>query len=85
MTGTTTTTTTVPLVKRTCGYLNTTYSPWVTPPADTTGEEKGQICTQEEWDKFVQEMGMEKEDYGKYYSSSITATGPSYTVSGAAW
>lgn len=83
MTGTTTTT--VPLVKRTCGYLSTSYSPWVTIPSTTNTEEKGPICTQEEWDKFVQEMGMEKEDYGKYYSSSITATGPSYTVSGAAW
>lgn len=77
-----TTTTKVPLVKRTCGYL-TTSNTWN--PINTNTDEKEPICTQEEWDKFVQEMELEKEDYGRYYSSSITATGPSYTVSGAAW
>ena len=50
-------------------------------------EEKEPLCTQEEWDEFVQEMGLEKEEPMRYYDVnntteySLTATN-SITVSG---
>lgn len=53
-------------------------------PSDNQ-EEKEPLCTQEEWDKFVQEMGLEKEEPMRYYdvNDSITLTASnSITVSG---
>lgn len=49
-------------------------------------EEKEPLCTQEEWDEFVQEMGLEKEEPMSYYDVntsdySLTASN-SITVSG---
>ena len=59
-----------PKVYRICGYLSTSNA-WVPVP---NGDEKEPICTQEEWDKFVQEMGMEKEVPVSFeYDSTITA------------
>lgn len=50
-------------------------------------EEKEPLCTQEEWDEFVKEMGLEKEEPMRYYDVnntsdySLTSTN-SITVSG---
>ena len=75
----TTTTTTIPTVRRTCGYLNSgTWQP-VTVPDPV--QDKPDICTEEEWNNFVQEMGMEKEPEYVYTNSTFTAT----CTSGAAW
>ncbi len=48
-------------------------------------EEKEPLCTQEEWDEFVQEMGLEKEEPMRYYDVNNNATWTatnSITVSG---
>ena len=77
------TTTTSPLVHRTCGYL---LGGLVQQPSDNQ-EEKEPLCTQEEWDEFVKEMGLEKEEPMRYYDVnntsdySLTASN-SITVSG---
>lgn len=78
--GSITTSTTTPTVTRLCGYLNTdTWHPvTLSEPAQ---DDKPDICTQEEWDNFVQEMGMEKEPEYVYTNSTFTAT----CTSGAAW
>ena len=74
------TTTTSPLVHRTCGYL-------LGGLVQDNQEEKEPLCTQEEWDEFVKEMGLEKEEPMRYYDVnntsdySLTATN-SITVSG---
>lgn len=48
-------------------------------------EEKEPLCTQEEWDNFVQEMGLEKEEPMRYYdvnNSPAWTASNSITVSG---
>ena len=47
-------TTTSPLVHRTCGYL-------LGGLVQDNQEEKEPLCTQEEWEQFVQEFGLEVE------------------------
>ena len=76
------TTSTAPTTRRLCGYLNTgTWQPVTIPMPDPGQDDKPDICTQEEWDNFVQEMGMEKEPEYVYTNSTFTAA----SVSGAAW
>ena len=77
----TTTTTTSPLVHRTCGYLLGGLGQ----QQSDNQEEKEPLCTQEEWEKFVQEMGLEKEEPMRYYDVNNSPTwtaSNSITVSG---
>lgn len=67
----------IPTVRRICGYLNPGTWTEPEPPKD----DRPDICTQEEWNNFVQEMGMEKEPEYVYTNSTFTAT----CTSGAAW
>ena len=60
------TTSTSPLVHRTCGYL-------LGGLVQDNQEEKEPLCTQEEWDEFVQEMGLEKEEPMSYYAVNNTS------------
>lgn len=78
ITWTTSTTTSIPTVRRTCGYLNSGWQPIKVPDPV---QDKPDICTDEEWNNFVQEMGMEKEPEYVYTNSTFTAT----CTSGAAW
>lgn len=48
---------------------------------DPGQDDKPDICTQEEWENFVQEIGMEKEPEYVYTNSTLTST----CISGAAW
>lgn len=75
----TTSTTTTPTVRRTCGYLNSSWHP--VKVTDQVQDDRPDICTDEEWNNFVQEMGMEKEPEYVYTNSTFTAT----CTSGAAW
>ena len=60
------TTSTSPLVHRTCGYL-------LGGLVQDNQEEKEPLCTQEEWDEFVKEMGLEKEEPMSYYTVNNTS------------
>ena len=74
------TTSTTPTVRRTCGYLNAgSWQPINVPEPEQ--DERPDICTEEEWNNFVQEMGMEKEPEYVYTNSTYTAT----CTSGVAW